>query len=383
MILGIDASRAFVKERTGTEEYSYQIIKHLAKIKIDCQVVLYLKKKDLTNIDFDLPDNFKLKIISPSRFWTQIGLASEMMINKPDILFIPSYVVPQVHPRKTVVTIHGLEYRHFPECYSLKERFILELNTQFSIKWASKIIVPSESTKRDLMEFYKVSSDKIKIVYHGVEIGKLGNWEIKTSLSGGTGGGLLLAEEPTPNPSQEENNKILFIGRLEKRKNLVNLIKSFSLFKSNSQLATRNSQLILAGKAGFGFNEIRKTIESSPFKEDIILKGYISEKEKSELYKNAGLFVLPSFYEGFGLPTLEAMNYGVPVICSNTSSFSEITGGAALLIDPNDIKEIAAAMNKIFSDTNLRNEMIKKGFKNVKKFSWEKCAKETINILNC
>ena len=391
MIIGIDASRAFGKERTGTEEYSYQIIKHLAKLKIDRQVVLYLRKKDLANIDFDLPDNFKLKIISPSRFWTQIGLASEMMINKPDVLFIPSYTVPQIHPRRTIVTIRGLEFRHFPECYSLKERFILELNTQFSVKWASKIIVPSENTKRDLVEFYGVDVDKIKVVYHGVE----------SPLSGGGWGWVKSAKKPTPSPSQEGNNNILFVGRLEKRKNLVNLIKSFDLLKKDfknppSPLLQRGKcvpplskgvrgisdvKLILAGKRGFGFTEIKKAIEESPFKKDIILKGYVSEEEKSELYKNADLFILPSFYEGFGLPVLEAMSYGVPVIYSNTSSLPEVAGNAALLVNPNSPEEISGAMNKVFSDDSLREEMIEKGFENVKKFSWEKCARETMEVV--
>ncbi len=406
MKLGIDASRAFGEERTGTEEYSYQIIKHLAKLKIDGQVVLYLKKKDLKNIDFDLPDNFKLKIISLPKFWTQIGLASEMMINKPDILFIPSYAVPQIHPRKTIVTIHGLEYRHFPECYSFKERFILELNTQFSIKWASKIIVPSENTKRDLVEFYGVDTGKIKVVYHGVGIAncelRIANKdkEKKSPLLGGSWGWVSSAKKPTSNPSQDGTNKILFIGRLEKRKNLVNLIKAFDLFKKDlknppSPLLQRGKmlispfvkgglrgfsdiKLILAGKTGFGFEEIKKAIKKSPFKKDIILKGYVSEKEKSELYKNADLFILPSFYEGFGLPVLEAMSYGVPVICSNTSSLPEVAGDAALPVNPNNSKEIAAAMNKVFSDDSFKNKMIEKGFENVKKFSWEKCARETI-----
>ena len=380
MILGIDASRAFGQQKTGIEEYSYQIIKHLAKIKIGSQVVLYFRKKDLKNIDFDLPNSFKLKTISPSRFWTQIGLASEMMINKPDILFIPSYAIPQIHPRKTIVTIHGLEYRHFPECYSLKERFILELNTQFSVKWASKIIVPSENTKKDLVEFYNVDSRKIKIVAHGVSSIKYQVLSIKRR--------------------DKEGFDILFVGRLEKRKNLVNLISAFELFKKDfknppSPLFQRGNsafsplekgglrgisdvKLIIVGKKGFGFTEIKKVIEESPFRKDIILKGYVSEEEKSELYKNADLFILPSFYEGFGLPVLEAMSYGVPVICSNTSSLPEVAGEAALLINPNNPEEIAEAMNKVFSNDNLREEMIKKGFENVKKFSWEKCARETI-----
>ena len=368
MKIGIDASRAFEKERTGTEEYSYRLIKNFVMMDTSRhQIFLYARKNSL--IDFDLPDNFKLKIISSDKFWTQIGLASEMMMNKPDILFIPSYAVPQIHPTKTIVTIHGLEYKYFPECYSLKERLMLELNTRFSIKWASKIITPSESTKNDLIKFYKVDADKVKVIYHGTGSSKYQAVSIKHQ--------------------DKESLSILFIGRLEKRKNLVNLIKAFEIFKNPSsplpagqaglfQRGNSDIKLILAGKNGFGFAEIKKAIQDSPFQKDIILKNYISEKEKEELYKNSDLSILPSFYEGFGLPVLEAMSYGVPVICSNTSSLPEVVGDAAILIDPNNIKEIAEGINTVFSDDNLRRKMVERGFENVKKFSWEKCAKETM-----
>ncbi len=377
MNIGIDASRAFTKEKTGIEEYSYQLIKNLTTMDLKShQIFLYARKNPV--IDFDLPSNFKLKVISLNKLWTQIGLASEMMKNKPDILFVPSYTVPQIHPTKTVVTIHGLEYKYFPECYSLKERLFLELNTKFSIKWSSKIIVPSENTKRDLMKFYKVDGDKIKVIHHGARSQKF----IKSKVH------------------KVKNNEfnVLFIGRLEKRKNVVNLIKAFELFKKSFknppnplfQRGNRTPPLVkgaggikltLAGKTGFGFEEIKKAIQESLYKKDIILKDYVSEEEKDKLYKSANLFALPSFYEGFGLPVLEAMNYGVPVICSDTSSLPEVAGDAALLVDPNNIQEIADAMNKVFSDNDLRNKMIEKGLENVEKFSWEKCARETVDVL--
>ncbi len=376
MNIGIDASRAFEKEKTGIEEYSYQLIKNLAMMDLKSHQIFLYARKNLV-IDFDLPSNFKLKIISPNKFWTQIGLASEMMKNKPDVLFVPAYAVPQVHPSKTVVTIHGLEYKYFPECYSLKERMILEINTKLSIKLASKIIVPSENTKKDLIKFYGVEEGKINVVYHGVNSNWSKGFSPKVKQNN-----LVQIRAEALTPKIEFN--VLFLGRLEKRKNIVNLVKAFELFKN--QLRRRHSgmspsQLILVGKAGFGFEEIKTTIQESQFKKDIILKDYISESEKEELYQNADLFILPSFYEGFGLPVLEAMSYGVPVVCSNTSSLPEVAGGAALLIDPNNIQEISEAMSKVFNDDDLRNKMIERGFENVGRFSWEKCARETMGVL--
>ncbi|MBU4347857.1 glycosyltransferase family 4 protein [Patescibacteria group bacterium] len=377
MRLGIDISRAFMKEKTGAEEYSYQLIKHIKLMDLDDhQIFLYTRNG--SKIDFDFPKNFFVKEINHNKFWTQIGLSLEMKKNPVDALLVPSYAIPIIHPKNTIATVHGLEYKYFPECYSAKDRALLKLNTLLNVKWSSKIIASSENTKRDLMKFYGVESEKIRVIYHGVRS----------------------IEYPMPAGRQEvlsikRLNKgvfnVLFIGRLEKRKNLVNLIKAFEIFKKRYKktrcLPTGRQaiiKLILAGKSGFGFDEIRKAIFESPNKNDIILKGYVSEKEKEELYKSADVFIMPSLYEGFGLPILEAMSYAIPVICSGNSSFPEVAGNAGLLVDPNNTQEIAEALNKILSNADFREEMIKRGFENAKKFSWEKCARETMNLLlNC
>jgi len=363
MNIGIDASRAFIKKRTGTEEYSYQFIKNLTKVDTSShQIFLYVKNN--SEIDFNLPKNFVVKKICYNKLWTQIGLSLEMKKNVIDILFIPSHTIPIIHPKKTIVTIHGLEFKHYPECYPAREKLFLELNTLLSVKWSSKIIVPSESTKKDLIRYYGIGPEKIKVVYHGVFCIKYPVLNIKHR--------------------NKESFNVLFIGRLEKRKNLVNLVKAFEIFKERYKIQDTRYKLILAGKEGFSFDEIKKAIKISRYKNDIILKSYVSEKEKEELYQGANVFVLPSFYEGFGLPVLEAMNHGVPVICSKTSSLPEITGNAALLIDPSDPKEIAEMINKVFRDNDLKEKIIERGFENVKKFSWEKCAKETFNtLLHC
>jgi len=391
MNIGIDASRAFVVKRTGTEEYSYQLIKNLTKVDLfSHQIFLYVMRNSA--IDFDLPKNFAVKEIQYNKFWTQIGLSKEMKKNSVDVLFILSHTIPFIHPKNTVATIHGLEFKYYPEGYSLKERFFLELNTIVAVKWSKKIIVPSENTKNDLIKFYKVNTEKIKVIYHGVTFCQCEEERRNSSVTTHTSHNITIGKnskgiaKSSCGTSCNDNPYILFIGRLEKRKNIINLIKAFEIFKKNPphpllQRGSSNYKLILAGKAGFGFKEIKKAIQESSFKKDIILKNYVSEEEKERLYKKADLFILPSFYEGFGLPVLEAMNYGVPVICSNTSSLPEVAGDAALLVNPNKIQEIAEAMNKILSDDDLKNKMIKKGFKNVRRFSWEKCAKETMDVL--
>ncbi|MBW6440859.1 glycosyltransferase family 4 protein [Patescibacteria group bacterium] len=359
MKIGIDCSRTFIEKRTGTEEYSSRLIKNLTLLDISShQIFLYVK--NYHEIKLNLPPNFLVKKIKRNKLWTQFGLSKEMKKNPVDVLFIPAHSVPFVHPKNTVVTVHGLEYKYYPECYSWKERMMLEFNTLIAVKWSQKIIVPSESTKQDLIKFYKVNPEKIKVIYHGAD------FENKKS--------------ETKN-EKDSDFDILFIGRLEKRKNLVNLIKAFDLFKKSDQMKGKNCKLILAGKEGFGFEEIKAVVNQSPYKDDIIVKGYVSEKEKEELYQKARAFVLISLYEGFGLPILEAMSHGVPVIYSNVSSLPEIAGGAGLAVNPGDIEEIASALEQIICNQDIKNDMIEKGFINVKKFSWKKCVKETAEVL--
>ncbi len=355
MKVGIDASRAFLKERTGTEEYAYQVIKNLTKMDLAfCQFFLYVRED--SEVDMDLPENFSIIEIKGQRMWTQARLSWELWRNPVDVLFVLSHAVPFIHPKKTVVTIHGLEFSVCPECYSFFDRTILEINTFLSLLFSKKIIVPSENTKKDLIQFYNIKPEEIEVICHGAEYE---TWSVKHETK-----------------KQSNSFDILFIGRLEKRKNIVNLIRSFDKLKERTEGEKRESKLILAGKAGFGFDEIKKEIEKSEHKNDIILTGYVTEKRKEDLYEEADLFVFPSFYEGFGMPVLEAMSYGVPVICSNMSSLPEISGDSALIVDPYSVENMAEALEKMSGDDKYRESMINKGFENIKRFSWKKCAKD-------
>ena len=179
MKIGIDASRAFLKKRTGIEEYSYQVIKHLRDVlSRDAEVVLYVRKKlaiknwQLTictpDIDFELPPNWRVKGLWAPRFWTQVRLSIEMLLHRPEVLFVPAHTVPIIHPKQTIVTIHGLEYEFVPESYSWYERIYMRFSIRNSVRWAEKVIAVSENTKHDLVRLYGVSKEKINVVYEGV-----------------------------------------------------------------------------------------------------------------------------------------------------------------------------------------------------------------------
>jgi len=373
MLIGIDASRAFVKTKTGIEEYAYRVIKHLRDCIGDQPVILYLDPRvnEKKFIDFELPENWKVKFLRTPIFWTQARLSLEMLFRPVDVLFVPAHTVPLIHPRNTIVTIHGLEYEFCPKAYSLFERLYMRWSIRKSCRWAKRVIAVSENTKQDLMRLYRVPEGKIEVIYEGIS-SEISNFQFPIS-------------NKIPNPKYQNskyeilNTKyLLFIGRLEERKNIVGIIKAFEILKEKYKIPHK---LVLAGKFGFGAESIKNKIENSQYREDIILPGYVSDEEKFELLKNAEVFLFPTFYEGFGLPILEAQSVGTPVVTSNISSMPEVTGGSAILVDPKDTNAIAEAVQKLISDESHKNDIIEKGLENVKRFSWEKCAREVSDII--
>lgn len=365
MIIGIDASRAFVKTKTGIEEYSYRVIKGLTNCLAQEQVILYLDPRvnKLKYIDFDLPDKWRTKFLRAPKFWTQARLSLEMLFDATDVLFVPAHTVPMIHPKNTVVTIHGLEYEFCPGAYSWFEKMYMRWSIRRSCRWASRVIAVSENTKRDLMRLYNVPKEKIEVIYEGYS-------ESDSQFS-------ILNSQKILSDSISKHY-LLFIGRLEERKNIIGIVEAFEILKKKYDIPHK---LILVGKFGFGGEKIKDRVYASEFKNDIILTGYVSDENKFYLLANADVFLFPTFYEGFGLPILEAQSVGTPVVCSDVSSMPEVCGKESVLVDPEDVSSIAEAIHKLISDEDHKNDIIKKGLANVKKFSWEKCAKEVGDIL--
>jgi glycosyltransferase involved in cell wall biosynthesis len=334
MTIGINAMAAFIKPPTGVERYTSQLIKHLTMAS-EHRFLLYTPYGDMP-----LPDNFKIKKLRWGLpMWTQVRLSWEMAWRKPDMLFIPVHVLPLVHPLNSVVVIHGLEYEYFPEMYPKKHLMYLRWSTRYALKHASRIIAVSENTKKDLVRLYNGNPEKIFVVHHGVD-------------------------KPM-NRKPCSGKYILYVGRVERKKNIQGLIESFRLLKEKYNIP---HQLILAGSPGWDFKKIDV--------QDVVLTGYISDEKKWSLLKGADCFVFPSFYEGFGLPVLEAQQVGCPVVCANNSSLPEVAGEGALITN-----DFAEGIYKMISDKEFRYGMIEKGFENVKRFSWEKCAEGTLKVL--
>lgn len=366
MLIGIDASRANKSQKTGTEWYSYYLIQELKKIDHKNRFILYSDnplKGDLGK----LPFNWQNKVLKwPLKFfWTQLRFSWEMLVGSSDLLFVPAHAIPIIHPKRVITTIHDLGFERFPEAYLFWQRFYLRWSTSFALKHAEKIIVPSEFTKRELIDLYEVDTNKIVVIYHGYDE------KIYQVLSRDT-------EQMANNTKHIIHNNLpyfLYIGRLEKKKNISNLIKAFKILKSYKP---KNYKLLLVGPPGFGYQEIKKELKDA---KDIIQLNWIGPKDLPYFLNAASLFIFPSFYEGFGLPVIEAMACGIPVIASQAGSLPEIAGNASLLVEPTKPEEIAKAIKKILEDENLRKELRTKGFERAKNFSWSKCAIETLKLL--
>ncbi len=382
MIVGIDASRAFLRKRTGIEEYSYQVIRHLRDvIPADQNVVLYVRKKleirdsrfavSVPQIDFELPPNWSVCALWAPRFWTQIGLSLEIFFYPPHVLFVLAHTVPIIHPRQTVVTVHGLEYEFSPQSYGFWERLYMRWSIRYSVRAAACVIAVSENTKRDLIRLYAVPEEKIQVIYEGVS---LPNYESSLNVLNSKFIGLdIQSKFKIPN-----SKFFLFVGRLETRKNIIRIIEAFEQFKKKTGLAYT---LVLAGKPGYGWRAISDMLQVTRYKQDIILPGYVTEEEKWELLKNAEAFLFPSLYEGFGLPVIEAQSVGTPVITSNTSSLPEVAGRGAILIDPTSVPALAEAMERIVRDQKKRADIIEKATRNADRFSWAQCARGFVDLI--
>jgi glycosyltransferase involved in cell wall biosynthesis len=318
---------------------------------------VFLKNKPGTNLPSET-DFFKYKVVKPDFLWSQISLPLKLKLASIiDIFFSPAHYAPRFYNDKLVVTIHDLSYYYYPLDFLKRDLYKLMNWTKYSVKKAKKIIAVSESTKKDIVKFLDVPKNKIKVIYNGFEKKEANTkGQIKRLIT---------------------SPYILYVGTLQPRKNLKTLIYAYSYFKKNN----REFKLVIAGKKGWLYENILNEVKSLGLVNEILFMDFVNDEKLINLYKNAFCLVLPSFYEGFGIPPLEAMSYHCPVICSDTSSLPEVVGDAALLFDPKSKDELIKCFNSLKNSEDLRIKLIEKGKMRIKKFSWKKCAKETLDIL--
>lgn len=373
MIIGIDASRANKIYKTGTEWYSYHLIQELKKITDPTDQVILYSPEALTGGLEVLPTNWKSKVLSwpPERLWTQIRLSWEMLFNPPDLLFVSAHVIPSICPKKVVTTCHDVGFLRLPNLYSRIELAYHRFALRRAFRSAQKIIAVSEFTKKELIELAGADSRRIAVVHNGYDKNRYRPVEDKRAV------------EKILKKYNLEKPYILYIGRLELKKNTPGLVQAFGILQHSSRFMAHDPQLklVLIGQPGFGFEKVTRAVIENNLHNEVIMPGWIDEADLPYLLAGAKIFVFPSFYEGFGIPILEAMACGTPVVASGIPALREVAGEAAYFVDPGEPEEIASGVARVLADNSLREEFKIRGLAQVKKFSWEKCARETWQIL--
>jgi len=378
MLIGIDGNEANTQNRVGIGQYAFNVLCGLENIDKKNSYFNYLKNPPL----LDLPkerEGWKYKIFGPGKLWTQIALPIKLFTQKEklQVFYSPSHYAPRFSPFPTVISIMDLWHHRHPEQFDKKDLYQLTEWEKYSVKKARKIITISEFSKSEIIKFYKVKPEKISIAYPGYDNFKFLILNFKSKLKNQI--------SIIRNKYGIKGNYLLYLGTLQPKKNIEGLIEAFKLVISD-QLSVNGGKksvtLVIAGKKGWLYEEIFEKVKKLGLEEKIVFPGFVSEEEKPYLIAGAEAFVFPSFYEGFGIPVLEAMSLGVPVITSSEASLPEAGGEAAIYCNPYSAEDIAQALDKALSlNKSQRDEIIALGIKQTDKFSWENCARKVIETL--
>lgn len=361
--IGFDASDLCTNRADGTTRYTEELVKRLPKLGGTHEWHFFGPCNPVKSLEATTGSSASRRVqwhasVWP-RYWTQSRFPLELYRFRPDVLFMPIQQLPFVRPGKvkTVAVIHDLAFHIYPEQFTYKDWLLQHVFTSYVAREADQIICVSQATADDVAKFYG-RTENVSVIHHGVDHEKFSPRIHPSSIL----------------PSLEGRKYLLYVGQIQPRKNIIRLVEAFE------QLAAKEDglQLVIAGGHGWLQKPILERIKSSKYNSQIVQKGAVSADELVRLYQNAEVFVMPSLYEGFGMPILEAMASGCPVVTSNVSSMPEVAGNAAVLIDPLSVKSIAGGIQ----ETRKRApELREAGLARAKEFSWDKCAQQTLTVL--
>ena len=363
-VADLDSSRI-----DGTRVYIQNLLKYFGRISSTDDFWLYHRDKFNPELAPPIFSNYRVIQKSWPIFWTQIRFAFEIWRDQPDVLWMPIQALPIFRRKslKTAITIHDLAFKYFPKDFERKDFYKIDSFSDYAIRHSDKIIAISESTKKDILKFYpEIKEEKIRVIYHGFD------QEIFAKNRNEK------EEQLLKNKLEIKGDYILYTGAIQPRKNLVILIEAFESLKKSGAFT---GQLVLAGEKAWLSEKIVGKAKNSPFHQDIKMLGKVKFDDLGVLFRGAGVFAFPSLYEGFGLPILEAFASQIPVVCTNNSSLPEVAGNAALYFENNNANNLAQKIEQVLKNPELKKDLIQKGTLQLEKFSWEKCAKETLEFL--
>jgi glycosyltransferase involved in cell wall biosynthesis len=370
MHIGIDA-HAIGARQGGNETYIANLIKSLAEIDGDNLYTIYLAnavaaaqwREEFTK----RYKNFSVRLLPPPTPLVRVPLylTYELFRRPVDVLHV-QYTAPPFCRVPVVVTIHDLAFERMPETFTRRGSFQLKLTVRRTAKKAARIATVSEYSRQDLLNIYNLTPEKVAVTYNGV-------------------GSSFVPQPSIPNEAEEIRRRfgvsrdfLLAVGSLQPRKNMVRLIRAYA--KLRSEREDFRPQLVIVGRKLWLASEIFDEVKRQRWADDVILTGYVADEDLPALYRAARAFVYPSLFEGFGLPPLEAMACGTPVVTSDVSSLPEVTGDAALLIDPNDESALANALIEIVNNQGLRAKLRERGITQAGKFTWREAAEKTLSL---
>lgn len=368
MRICIDISAAMTPHPSGIGRYAHQLVCALGTLSNGPELSLFYNRRQQNQPPVGL--EFQPRSIAPvsDKPWRAFLLTGLMpprswgqTIHDCDLFHGTDSITPRLS-QPAVITIHDLTTLLFPQHHSPLNRWYQRIALPVMIKRASTIITDSEATRGDCISRYQIASDKIHTVPIGVDHQRFFPRD------------RLLAQSKVRQHLGISAPYLLSVGTLEPRKNLLRLVEAYS------QLDSQAPPLVIAGAKGWGDHPIAALIEQRNLQNRIHIPGFVPDELLPDLYAGAEMFIYPSIYEGFGLPPLEAMACGAPVITSNCSSLPEVTGDAALLIDPQDVNAITAAMDRLLKDTTLAASLSDQGIKRAALFTWERTAKATLEL---
>ena len=354
--IAIDISRLATNQRTGTERYTWEVLAGIAAHPGPHEYLLYCRVHPA-----ELPvlaPNMRVIVMPFPRLWTHIRLAWQLWRDRPDVLFVPSHVLPWnvrlVPGMRVVTTVHDLGFVHFPQAHTMFQNIYLRVSTWWAAVAADALIAISQATADDVRQFVGVSPARIRVIPHGVSP-------------------MFAPQQATP---QRWPRYLLYVGTLQPRKNLLRVIAAFAQANTHP-----DTQLVIAGRAGWLSEPLQAHAVACGVADRVHLIGFVPDAQLPGLLASARAFLFPSLYEGFGMPVLEAMASGVPVLTSTTSALPEVAGDAALLVDPTDVTAMAAGIHTLDCDDAMHAMYVARGVHHAAAYTWGRCAHDTLAVL--